>query len=164
MNTIFESDSFWKWWSTQIWLWWRQMDLTGATNVTEKITSIMRVLLTLPSCKTSTVQYCHFWRFHAIERVTVLTSRLQGRFYSELRKREIYINQPDNYFYFGGSKTGRSIDEFMLSATHYFYATKNLKVILLESYHWSFSGMGYSEQQFSLPRWWDISIRYFKIC
>ena len=32
--------------------------------------------------------------------------QLQGKFFLELRKRNIYINQPDNYFYQGGSKTG----------------------------------------------------------
>lgn len=32
---------------------------------------------------------------------------LQGKFYEELRKRQVYINQPDNYFYQGGSKTGQ---------------------------------------------------------
>ena len=33
-------------------------------------------------------------------------SRLQGKFYEKLTARKIYINQPDNYFYHGGSKTG----------------------------------------------------------
>jgi len=33
-------------------------------------------------------------------------NRMQGKFYLELRKREIYLNQPDDYFYLGGSKTG----------------------------------------------------------
>jgi hypothetical protein len=31
---------------------------------------------------------------------------LQGKFYTELRKRQVYINEPDNYFYQGGSRTG----------------------------------------------------------
>ena len=31
---------------------------------------------------------------------------LQGKFFSELRKREMFINQPDNYFFQGGSKSG----------------------------------------------------------
>ena len=32
----------------------------------------------------------------------------QGDFFRRLREREIYINQPDNYFYQGGSKTGNT--------------------------------------------------------
>ncbi|CAD5117051.1 unnamed protein product [Dimorphilus gyrociliatus] len=48
----------------------------------------------------------------------------QGEMYRLLRRRTVYINQPDNYFYDGGSKTG----------------------------------MGYNENQYSLPRWQDISI------
>ena len=31
----------------------------------------------------------------------------QGKFFSELRKREMFINQPDNYFFQGGSKSGK---------------------------------------------------------
>ena len=32
----------------------------------------------------------------------------QGRFYTKLRERSVYINQPDNYFYWGGSKAGQN--------------------------------------------------------
>ena len=32
--------------------------------------------------------------------------RLQSRMYRALRDREVYVNQPDDYFYQGGSKTG----------------------------------------------------------
>ena len=32
--------------------------------------------------------------------------KLQSLMYRILREREVYINQPDNYFYQGGSKTG----------------------------------------------------------
>ena len=49
---------------------------------------------------------------------------LQGQYYKILRERSVYINQPDYYFYEGGSKTG----------------------------------MGYNEEQYSLPRWMDISV------
>jgi hypothetical protein len=49
---------------------------------------------------------------------------LQGNYFKILRERSIYINQPDYYFYQGGSKTG----------------------------------MGYNEEQYSLPRWMDISV------
>ncbi len=31
---------------------------------------------------------------------------LQGEFFKILREKEMYINQPDNYFFQGGSKTG----------------------------------------------------------
>jgi len=51
-------------------------------------------------------------------------ARLQGKFFTLLQERGIYINQPDNYFYFGGSKTG----------------------------------LGYNENQYSLPRWTDLSV------
>ena len=34
---------------------------------------------------------------------------LQGEFFSELRKREMFINQPDNYFFQGASKSGKSV-------------------------------------------------------
>jgi hypothetical protein len=49
---------------------------------------------------------------------------LQGNYFKILRERSVYINQPDYYFYQGGSKTG----------------------------------MGYNENQYSLPRWMDISV------
>ena len=49
---------------------------------------------------------------------------LQGEYFKILRERSVYINQPDDYFYQGGSKTG----------------------------------MGYNEDQYSLPRWMDISV------
>jgi len=49
---------------------------------------------------------------------------LQGEYFKILRERSVYINQPDYYFYQGGSKTG----------------------------------MGYNEEQYSLPRWMDISV------
>lgn len=34
-------------------------------------------------------------------------NKLQGEFYGALREREIYVNQPDLYFFQGGSKTGK---------------------------------------------------------
>lgn len=33
-------------------------------------------------------------------------TRLQGELYADLRRSNVFINQPDNYFYWGGSKTG----------------------------------------------------------
>lgn len=51
-------------------------------------------------------------------------NRLQSKFFKSLRDRGIYVNQPDYYFFQGGSRTG----------------------------------MGYDEQQFSLPRWEDLTI------
>jgi hypothetical protein len=54
---------------------------------------------------------------------------LQGNYYKILRERSVYINQPDYYFYQGGSKTG----------------------------------MGYNEEQYSLPRWMDISVSRLEI-
>ena len=36
-------------------------------------------------------------------------NKLQGDFYKLLRSKNIYVNQPDNYFYQGGSRTGKSM-------------------------------------------------------
>ena len=33
-------------------------------------------------------------------------NRLQAELYSDLRRMNVFINQPDNYFYWGGSKSG----------------------------------------------------------
>lgn len=51
-------------------------------------------------------------------------SQQQVDFYKYLRTLNVFINQPDNFFFAGGSKTG----------------------------------MGYSENQYSLPRWEDLMI------
>ena len=51
-------------------------------------------------------------------------TQVQARWYSGLRARNVYINQPDNFFFQGGQRTG----------------------------------MGYSEDQYSLPRWQDVTI------
>lgn len=51
-------------------------------------------------------------------------TQLQNRFYHEMRALNVYINQPDTFFFQGGNR----------------------------------KDMGYSEEQYSLPRWRDISI------
>ena len=51
-------------------------------------------------------------------------TQLQNELYHEMRKQNVFVNQPDNYFLQGGSKTAQ----------------------------------GYDENQFSLPRWQDITI------
>ncbi len=51
-------------------------------------------------------------------------TRLQGQLYTELKDFDVFINQPDGYFYQGGNKVG----------------------------------MGYNENQYSLPRWEDLSV------
>jgi len=51
-------------------------------------------------------------------------TQMQSAFYSRMRNLDVFINQPDNYFFQGGQKTG----------------------------------MGYDEQQYSLPRWRDLSV------
>lgn len=48
----------------------------------------------------------------------------QAAFYSNLRSKNVYINQPDNYFFQGGQRTG----------------------------------LGYNEDQYSLPRWQDVTV------
>lgn len=61
---------------------------------------------------------------HGLEDSIYRQTQLQGKFYADLRQQNVFINQPDNYFFQGGSK----------------------------------SGMGYDEQQYSLPRWRDLSV------
>jgi len=51
-------------------------------------------------------------------------TQMQSAFFHNLRAQGIFINQPDQYFFAGGGKTG----------------------------------MGYDEQQYSLPRWRDLTI------
>lgn len=34
-------------------------------------------------------------------------NKLQGDFFEKLQAKKIYINQPDTYFFHGGSKTGK---------------------------------------------------------
>ena len=53
-----------------------------------------------------------------------MQTQTQARWYSGLRERSVYINQPDNFFFQGGQRTG----------------------------------MGYDEDQYSLPRWQDVTI------
>ena len=53
-----------------------------------------------------------------------MQTKIQAEFYTELRRRGVFVNQPDNFFYQGGQKTG----------------------------------MGYDENQYSLPRWEDLSV------
>eukprot|EP01060_Flectonema_neradi_P008462 TRINITY_DN16041_c0_g1_i1.p1 TRINITY_DN16041_c0_g1~~TRINITY_DN16041_c0_g1_i1.p1 ORF type:complete len:737 (+),score=116.67 TRINITY_DN16041_c0_g1_i1:52-2262(+) len=51
-------------------------------------------------------------------------TQYQNEFYKEMRKLNVFVNQPDNYYFQGGSK----------------------------------STLGYSEKQYSLPRWRDLSV------
>lgn len=51
-------------------------------------------------------------------------NRLQGQLYTDLKELNVFINQPDGYFYQGGNK----------------------------------DGMGYNENQYSLPRVEDLSV------
>ena len=41
-----------------------------------------------------------------------MQNKLQGEMYKVLRGKGVYINQPDNYFYQGGSKTGNQLFHF----------------------------------------------------
>ena len=61
---------------------------------------------------------------HGLEDSIYRQTQLQSEFYHTMRARGVYVNQPDGYFFQGGSRTG----------------------------------MGYSENQYSLPRWRDLSI------
>ena len=63
-------------------------------------------------------------RCQGLEDSVYRQTQLQSRFYSEMRRLGVYVNQPDDYFFQGGSRTG----------------------------------MGYDEQQYSLPRWRDLSV------
>eukprot|EP00948_MAST-09A_sp_MAST-9A-sp1_P000602 g602.t1 len=51
-------------------------------------------------------------------------TNFQNEFYHAMRERNVYVNQPDNFFFHGGSRTG----------------------------------LGYDENQYSLPRWEDVHI------
>ena len=51
-------------------------------------------------------------------------TQTQSKWYAGLRERNVYINQPDSYFFQGGQRTG----------------------------------LGYNEDQFSLPRWQDVTV------
>ena len=44
-----------------------------------------------------------------------MQNQLQGQFYSALRARNVFINQPDMYFYQGGSKTGMGYNEVIMN-------------------------------------------------
>eukprot|EP01006_Ploeotia_vitrea_P056121 TRINITY_DN68068_c5_g1_i1.p1 TRINITY_DN68068_c5_g1~~TRINITY_DN68068_c5_g1_i1.p1 ORF type:complete len:737 (+),score=52.82 TRINITY_DN68068_c5_g1_i1:17-2227(+) len=70
-------------------------------------------------CKSTTHEHHHDWDDSIYEQ-----TQFQSRFYEEMRNRSVFINQPDNYFFQGGQKTG----------------------------------MGYNENQYSLPRWQDLTI------
>ena len=61
----------------------------------------------------------HHAHHHGLEDSIYRQTQLQSQFYHEMRRRNVYVNQPDNFFFQGGSRTG----------------------------------MGYSENQYSLPRW-----------
>eukprot|EP00054_Salpingoeca_dolichothecata_P016400 m.96117 g.96117 ORF g.96117 m.96117 type:complete len:272 (+) comp21965_c0_seq1:1401-2216(+) len=61
---------------------------------------------------------------HGLSDSVYRQNQLQAAFYRRMRERNVFINQPDNFFYQGGSKTG----------------------------------MGYNEDQYSLPRWVDLQI------
>ena len=71
--------------------------------------------------KCSSVSHAHH---HGLQDSIYRQTQLQSAFYHDMRRLNVYVNQPDNYFFQGGSRTG----------------------------------MGYDEQQYSLPRWRDLSI------
>ena len=61
---------------------------------------------------------------HGLEDSVYRQTQMQNRFFQEMRAKNVYVNQPDNFFFQGGSRTG----------------------------------MGYDEQQYSLPRIRDLGI------
>lgn len=61
---------------------------------------------------------------HGLEDSVYRQTQQQAEFYKYLRSLDVFINQPDNFFFAGGSK----------------------------------AAMGYSEQQYSLPRWEDLTV------
>ena len=38
-------------------------------------------------------------------------TQLQSQFYADMRRLNVYVNQPDSYFFQGGSRTGMGYDE-----------------------------------------------------
>jgi len=61
---------------------------------------------------------------HGLEDSVYRQTQQQAEFYRHLRSLDVFVNQPDNYFFAGGQK----------------------------------AAMGYSEQQYSLPRWEDLTV------
>ena len=61
------------------------------------------------SCASETHKY-----HHDVHDSIYWQQKLQGRFYTILREKEVYINQPDYFFYQGGSRTGMLQDYFKL--------------------------------------------------
>ena len=71
------------------------------------------------SCASTTHEH-----HYSLEDSVYQQNKYQSQFYKEMRNKNIFVNQPDNYFFQGGSR----------------------------------GAMGYDEQQYSLPRWRDLSI------
>eukprot|EP00746_Dinoflagellata_sp_MGD_P020930 gnl/MRDRNA2_/MRDRNA2_14879_c0_seq1.p1 gnl/MRDRNA2_/MRDRNA2_14879_c0~~gnl/MRDRNA2_/MRDRNA2_14879_c0_seq1.p1 ORF type:complete len:566 (-),score=92.93 gnl/MRDRNA2_/MRDRNA2_14879_c0_seq1:71-1666(-) len=48
---------------------------------------------------------------HGLEDSVYRQTQMQNRFYQEMRAKDIYVNQPDNFFFQGGSRTAMGYDE-----------------------------------------------------
>ena len=77
-----------------------------------------------------------------------MQNQLQGQFFSALRARNVFINQPDMYFYQGGSKTGMGYNEVQINAT------SDMHCAHPRSHHTT----PRAQDQYSLPRWQDITV------
>ena len=57
---------------------------------------------------------------HGLEDSIYRQTQLQSQFYKEMRARNVYVNQPDNFFFQGGSRTAMGYDEqqYSLSRWH----------------------------------------------
>ena len=62
-------------------------------------------------------------------------NRLQGQFYSDLRQHNVFINQPDNYFFQGGSKTGMGYNEFQFGTPRWIDLTIARQTIFDDTYY-----------------------------
>lgn len=80
-----------------------------------------------------------------------MQTQLQAHLYSELRGRNVFINQPDNYWFQGGQKSGSWGAARAHAGTLPLSLTCECVCVVA-------SGMGYDEYQYSLPRWQDVSV------
>ena len=62
-------------------------------------------------------------------------NHLQGQFYSDLRQHNVFINQPDNYFFHGGSKTGMGYLEWQYSTPRWIDLTVARQTMFDDTYY-----------------------------
>ena len=61
-------------------------------------------------------------------------NRLQSQFFADLRQLNVFINQPDDYFFHGGSKTGMGYIEWQYSTPRWIDITVARQTIYDDTY------------------------------